>query len=163
MGNIGSPLLPADRRLIGRAQEALRHGYWAERCTVASAVRTGSGRVYTSVNLNGIHSPCAEPVALARAVQAGERKVRLMVAVHRSAAGPEVLSPCGNCRQLLWDYFPEASVILRYPNGALRRVTIEEALPGACETFEEERERRSSAKRPSQGRRRGLSGSIRGM
>ena len=118
------------------AEDALRHGYVSDRHTVAAAVRTRSGAVYTGLNLNGIHTPCAEPVALGAAMTRGDRKVESMVAVYRRGNRYRVLSPCGTCRQLLFDYSPDASVIVRFRNGRVGRLTAAESLPAAYGTFD---------------------------
>jgi len=127
----------ADRELIARAEELLRRRYLASRSTVSAAVRTRSGSVYLGVNLNGIHGPCAEPVALGAAVTAGDREIEAMVAVHRDRRAYEVLPPCGNCRQLLFDYAPRAYVLVPGPRGEPRRLGAEASLPFAYSTFDE--------------------------
>ena len=131
----GRPLRAEERELIEAARGALRRGYRSQRHTVAAAVRTGSGHVYVGLNLEGIHGPCAEPVAIGAAVTAGDREFTSMVAVGKAKSGYPVLSPCGTCRQLLRDYAPEAEVIVRYPSGRLARLTAEESLPASFRTF----------------------------
>ena len=71
-----------------------------------------------AVNLDatvGRAAICAEAVALGEAVMAGDT-VDLVVAVRQprpdEAGGPQVVSPCGLCRELLLDYAPEAEVIV---------------------------------------------------
>jgi cytidine deaminase len=126
---------PADRALIRSAVVLLKRRYDQERHTVAAAVRVASGRIYTGVNLNGIHTPCAEPVALGAALSEGETEVRTMVAVHRRGRRYSVLAPCGTCRQMLFDYAPRAHVLL--PRGTrVVRMRIAEALPLAYSTFD---------------------------
>jgi cytidine deaminase len=134
----GRPLGPKDRALVRAAERTLRRGYDRDRHTVAAAVRTRSGAVYVGLNLNGIHTPCAEPVALGAAVTHGDRDVELMVAVYKDGARYGVLSPCGTCRQLLLDYAPHGSVIVRFPSGRVARLSADESLPAAYRTFEDE-------------------------
>jgi cytidine deaminase len=69
------------------------------------------------------------------AFTAGRSVIESMVAVARSGRGYSVLAPCGACRQLLLDYAPRAKVVIRLSNGQLRRLTVEESLPGAFHTF----------------------------
>ena len=132
---VGRRLTREDRDLIHSAEYLLRRGYDPLHHTVAAAVRSDSGRIYFGLNVNGIFSPCAEPVAIGAAFTAGEHGIRSMVAVHRRGATYPVISPCGTCRQLLYDYAPRASVIVRFANGRLARLTATEALPGAYATF----------------------------
>jgi cytidine deaminase len=133
---IGRALRTEDRALIRAAQQALRRGFDAKHHGVAAAVRTHSGAIFLGLNLEGIHTPCAEPVAIGAAMTAGDRKIESMVAVCRRGRGYPVLSPCGTCRQLLFDYAPKATVIVRFANGRVARLAVTESLPGASSLFE---------------------------
>ena len=135
MARLGRPLSVEDRALVRAAQEALRRGFEQHRHTVGAAVRTRSGAIFLGVSVEGIHGPCAEPVALGAAMTSGEREIDSMVAVARRGRSYPVLSPCGNCRQLLFDYAPRATVIARFPNGRVARLKVTESLPGAFSTF----------------------------
>jgi cytidine deaminase len=135
MTPIGRALRDKDRALIRAAQETLRRGYDAKHHGVAAAVRTRSGTIFLGLNLDGIHTPCAEPVAIGAAITAGDREIESMVAVCRRGRGYPVLSPCGTCRQLLFDYSPKASVIVRFRNGRVARLSADESLPAAFSTF----------------------------
>jgi cytidine deaminase len=135
--------------LVRAAKRALERGFDRERHTVAAAVRTRSGMVYLGLNLNGIHTPCAEPVAMGAAVTRGDREMEVMVAVKRKGKRYRVLSPCGTCRQLLFDYSPNASVIVRFRNGRVARLTVGESLPAAYATFDD---KRTVPRTPRQGR-----------
>lgn len=135
MARIGYALDARDRALIRAAQDVLRRGYDPERHGVAAAVRTRSGSIFLGLNLDGIHTPCAEPVAIGAAVTAGDREIESMVAVCRRGRRYPVLSPCGTCRQLLFDYAPKATVIVRLQGGQVRRLAVTESLPGAFSTF----------------------------
>ena len=125
------PLEPEDEKLIEAARDVLRRNYVAERHTVGAAVLCRSGRVYTGINLEACgYGPCAEPVALGAAFTQGERDVVGIVAVGRRAEQYVVLSPCGNCRQLLVDYAPEAMVILS-ESGEVLKARARDLLPAA--------------------------------
>jgi len=128
---------PDDRELVASAVEVLRRRYVRGRHTVAAAVRTRSGAVYLGVNLEGIHTPCAEPVAVGAALTAGDGAIAAMVAVRRRGRGYEVLAPCGTCRQLLFDYAPGAYALVPGPGGRPRRLAATAGLPHAYSTFEE--------------------------
>lgn len=136
MAGVAQPLRPEDRDLVRAAQQTLRRGFDKERHGVAAAIRTRSGKIYTGLNLDGIHTPCAEPVAIGAAMTAGDRDIESMVAVCRRGTRYPVLSPCGTCRQLLLDYAPRATVIVRFSNGRIGRLTAAESLPGAFRTFD---------------------------
>jgi cytidine deaminase len=125
------PITAQDEELIEAARETLRRGYRPGRHGVAAAVRCESERIYTGVNIEAIHGPCAEPVALGAAFANGERVIACMVAVVISDEEPyPVLSPCGNCRQMLLDYCPDAAVIYR-DGDEVRKDCMTDLLPGA--------------------------------
>jgi cytidine deaminase len=67
--------------------------------TVAAAIRTRTGRIYTGVCLDlscGIGF-CAEHAAVAEMIKGHETEIEMIVAVGDDC----VLSPCGRCRELL--------------------------------------------------------------
>ena len=129
MARIGRPLKVKDRALIRAAEDALRRGFDARHHDVAAAVRTRSGAIYLGFDIIGLHTPCAEPVAFGAAVTAGDREIECMVAVCRLGRRIVVLSPCGTCRQMLYEYAPKASAIVRFANGRVARLTASECLP----------------------------------
>lgn len=132
---VGRPLRAKDKALIEAARAALRRGYRAQRHTVAAALRVSSGRIYLGLSIEGIHGPCAEPVAMGAAFTAGDRELESIVAVSNGDSAYPVLSPCGTCRQLLLDYAPRAETIVAFPGDRIARLTAEESLPGAFRTF----------------------------
>jgi len=94
---------------------------------VAAALISRSGRVYTGICVDTACSMgfCAEHAAVAEMLKAREAEVGVIVAV--SASG-KVLSPCGRCRELLWQIHPsnrDTRVIIS-PN---RSVVLAELLP----------------------------------
>jgi cytidine deaminase len=89
--------------------------------TVAAAVRSRDGRVWTGIHLGatvGRMSVCAEPIALGRALLEGDGTAETIVAVRHPKPDETdremaVVPPCGACRELILDHCPEALVILR--------------------------------------------------
>ena len=69
---------------------------------------------------------CAERVALVKAVSEGRLKFRRIAVV---ADTDDLTPPCGACRQLLWEFAPDAEVILANLKGKTRRHTVVELLP----------------------------------
>src|SRR6184192_689015 len=115
-----------DQELIAAAREAIKRRYRNDWQEVGAAMRTRDGRIYTGVNLDaylGRMAVCAEAVALGRAVtEAGETGIETIVAVrHPEPSEPHqgitVVSPCGSCRELIWDYDRQARVIVPGANG----------------------------------------------
>src|SRR6058998_2598301 len=106
-------LTDRDQELMAAAREAIERRYRNDWQEVGAAMRTRDGRIYTGVNLDaylGRMAVCAEAVALGRAVtESGETGIETIVAVrHLEPTEPDqdiaVVSPCGSCRELIWDY-----------------------------------------------------------
>ena len=127
-----SSLLNAqDHELIEAATQVLRRNYHPVRHTVGAAVRCGSGRIYTGINVEACgYGPCAEPIAIGAALSNGEKEIVSVVAVCKRDDDYHVLSPCGNCRQLLIDYAPDATVIF-VNGGKVVKTCARDLLPGA--------------------------------
>ncbi len=71
---------------------------------VGAAIETQDGRIYTGCNIENVSyglSICAERVALWKALSEGAKDFRAMAIV---ADAETLTSPCGACRQLLWEY-----------------------------------------------------------
>lgn len=121
-----------DRALIKKALEVLELNFddGVYNHTVGCALRCENGKIYSGVNCDGIHGSCAEYVTVGMAISAGERDFDTIVAVHEKALN-SVLSPCGNCRQMMFEYCPKIKVILNDENGNLIKVRAEDLLPFA--------------------------------
>jgi cytidine deaminase len=130
-------LSEADKALIAAASDAIKRRYRDDWQEVGAALRTRSGKIFTGVNLDaylGRMAVCAEAVALGRAVvDVGDTGIDMIVAVRHPSPDDEdraikVVSPCGACRELIFDYDPRARVIV--PNGSTPSVVpIGELLP----------------------------------
>jgi len=127
----------ADEELIAAAQATIKRRYRGDWQEVGAALRTRSGKIFTGVNLDaylGRMAVCAEAVALGRAVvDVGDDGIDLIVAVrHPPPADKDqtiaVVSPCGACRELIFDYDRKARVIV--PSGKSAAVVpIADLLP----------------------------------
>lgn len=127
-----------DMELVQAAVEVIRRNFDEGKHTVGAAVLCSSGKIYTGVNLDTVgYGPCAEPVALGSAISQGEKEFSAIVAVSGWSLRDVVLSPCGNCRQLLIEYAPEAYVILPH-NGALVKTQARNLLPNPYKTFSDD-------------------------
>lgn len=125
-----------DRELVRAASEAIEKIYSDPRHTVGCAVLCSSGKLYMGVNVESCgYGPCAEPVAIGRAVTEGERGIERIVAVSGPSKPHNVIPPCGNCRQLLYDYAPDCWVIL--PHGSqIVKTRARDLLPDAYGHFD---------------------------
>jgi cytidine deaminase len=116
-----------DSELIQAAAQVARTRCRGDNHTMAAAARTRDGRIVTAVNAyHFTGGPCAELVLIGAAAAQGAYELDTIVAVGDRDRG--VIPPCGRCRQVLLDYFPEIEVIV----GEDKRVRIAELLP---ETF----------------------------
>ncbi|ABK15243.1 MAG: coenzyme F420-0:L-glutamate ligase [Methanothrix sp.] len=97
---------------------------------VGAAVLCGSGKIYKGANVENASSGagiCAERVAMATAVAAGEREfVALAVAGELS----KPITPCGICRQMMIE-FGDMDVVMVGSNGDALMVRASELLPDA--------------------------------
>ncbi len=126
-----------DQELVAAAIQAITRRYKYDWQEVGAALRTRDGRIYTGVNLDaylGRMAVCAEAVALGRAVtEVGETGIETIVAVRHpepqeADRAIAVVSPCGSCRELIWDYDRNARVIVPTANGPAV-ATISDLLP----------------------------------
>ncbi len=97
---------------------------------MGAAVLTASGQVFPGCNIeNAAYSVvvCAERVALNSAYAAGARDI-VALAVVADTPGP--VSPCGVCRQALFELAPQCAVLLANLSGATLETTPAGLLPG---------------------------------
>ena len=97
-----------------------------------AALLTNDGDIITGCNVESSSfglTICAERVALTKALSEGKLKFS-----HIAIVGPsnDYCSPCGACRQLLYDYAPDIDIILS-KNGQLKIIPLTELLPLAFE------------------------------
>jgi cytidine deaminase len=125
-------LSDTDHQLIQTALEVIRRNFdrtnWFH--TVGCAILCKNGHIYSGINCDGNHGACAEYITMGMARSAGERELDTIVAVHEGHPN-NVISPCGNCRQMLYEYCPDIKVIVNDENGNLIKVTARDLLPFA--------------------------------
>ncbi len=122
-----------DYELIELAKNIIKDNYDGKTFnhTVGSALRCKSGKIYLGVNVYSVHGICAEQVALGAAITNGEREFETIVAIN--GENNKVISPCGNCRQMLVDYMPMCNVIIE-DNNQLIKVRAKDLIPYAYHT-----------------------------
>ena len=128
-------LTDTDRLLISKGLEVLAANYddGVYNHTVGCALLCKNGHIYQGVNCDGIHGACAEYVTMGMAISAGEREFDTIVAVHEKHVNG-VIPPCGNCRQMLFEYCPDIQVIVNDEQGKLIKVRARDLLPFAWQT-----------------------------
>lgn len=96
---------------------------------VGAALECRDGTVFTGCNIeNAAYSPsiCAERVAVSKAVSEGHRDfARIAIA----ADTDRFTSPCGVCRQVLWEFAPDLEVLLYNRRGEIQELTLRQLLP----------------------------------
>jgi cytidine deaminase len=116
--------------LIARAVEVRENACAAySHFKVGAALLASSGKIYTGCNVeNSTYglTVCAERVALWKALSEGERDFT-QIAVVTSSEPPA--SPCGACRQLLWEYCGDIKVILANLHGFRKNLDLAEIFP----------------------------------
>lgn len=119
-----------DYELIEKAKEIIKKKYDGVNFnhTVGSALRCKDGSIYLWINVYSVHGACAERIALGKALTEGKREFDTIVAVN--GENDEIMSPCGNCRQIFSDYIPDCYVIINTNNG-LKKVKAIELIPYA--------------------------------
>jgi cytidine deaminase len=96
---------------------------------VGAALETDDRRVVSGCNIENATfglTVCAERVALLTALAAGDRAFRAIAVVSQSAVPA---TPCGPCRQLLWEYCGDIDVVTANTAGAVARYRLAELLP----------------------------------
>ena len=119
----------SDRQLIEAALAGGKNAYIPySKYRVGAALLTVSGEVYAGCNIeNAGYSPtiCAERTALVKAVSEGHRDFAAVAVVTRDGG-----SPCGVCRQMMFEFSPAMRVILADLDGNVKLVaTLAELLP----------------------------------
>lgn len=126
--------------LLAAAREALKHAYAPySKFQVGAAILTADGKTFTGCNVENASyglTVCAERNAIFAAVVASplspsgvkpHGKINLVavaVATEPRVAG----SPCGACRQVIWEFGSDAVVYYQGENG-IKEQTIAQLLP----------------------------------
>ncbi len=126
-----APLPPAHAALVEaawdvRARAVCPYSGFA----VGAALLDADGRRFTGANVENASynlGLCAERVALYHALTHGAGR---LVAVAIVTEAPTPTSPCGACRQALWEFAPQAEIILVNRQGHVY-VTMRDLLPYA--------------------------------
>lgn len=130
-----TPLSDEDvARLVAAATEARRHASAPfSGFQVGAALLLEDGTIVGGCNIESASyglTVCGERTAVFKAVSEGRRGFRA-VAVVTGADLPT--SPCGACRQVLWDQCRDIEVVLATTGGARERTTLAALLPRAFE------------------------------
>lgn len=126
---MGHDLAP-DPQLLAGARAAFRQAYAPySKFRVGAALRTPAGRVFFGANVENSSyglTRCAEQSAVQAMVSAGEREFTDIV-VYSHASPPA--SPCGACRQILFEFAPDARIVCVNAEGETISGLVRDFLP----------------------------------
>ncbi len=120
------------QRAIDAALEARKRAVATfSKFRVGAAVETEEGKIYTGCNIESASyglTACAERIAIWKAVSEGEKCFGVLVI----AADTETLTPpCGTCRQIIWEFCRNATILLVNLQGKTETLHIQDLLPRA--------------------------------
>lgn len=99
---------------------------------VGAALLTPSGQVFVGANVENAAYPqgaCAETCAIGTMIAGGERRLTAVAVI---GSGPDLCTPCGGCRQRLFEFGDAAvPVAIAAADGRYEVVTIGDLLPRA--------------------------------
>ncbi len=98
---------------------------------VGAAVKTAAGKVYTGCNVESASyglTVCAERVAIWKALSEGERDFTELAVVADTGA---LTPPCGTCRQIIWEFCRNATIVLANLHDESETLSVKDLLPRA--------------------------------
>lgn len=101
---------------------------------VGAALETDDGEIIVGSNVESASyglTVCAERVAVWNAISQGKRKITKIAVV---ADTEDLTPPCGVCRQIIWEFGGDISVIFANLNGKVETVQMKDLLPRAFDT-----------------------------
>lgn len=121
-------------RLLAAAQEVSTRAYAPfSKFFVGSALLTTNGEIYSGCNVENSSyglTNCAERTAIFTAIADGKRAGKLeIVAIACVNRDGIPCAPCGACRQVIYEFGPNAIVIYRAKDGSIAQTPIADLLP----------------------------------
>ena len=120
-----------DQALIDLAFSMLERSYAPySHFPVGAALLCADGTVFTGCNVENAaygSTICAERTALVKAVSEGRRDGFVRIAI--AGRGEEYCWPCGACRQMLYEFAPDITVLCARGDGAFTSLPLGELLP----------------------------------
>ncbi len=119
-----------DQALVDLAFTMLERSYVPySKFPVGAALLCADGTVFTGCNIeNAAYGPtiCAERTALVKAVSEGYRAFTTLAVVGKST---DYCWPCGVCRQMLYEFAPDLTVLVARGDGDYVKLPLKELLP----------------------------------
>ena len=119
--------------LIDAARDVRENAYAPySKFKVGAALKSETGRVHVGCNVENVAYPegtCAEAGAIAAMVAAGDSRFSEIAVI---ADSPVPVTPCGGCRQKLFEFAtPDAQITLASLSGEVVVMAVADLLPGA--------------------------------
>jgi len=119
-----------NQELVRLAKEAMTKAYTPySGFQVGAALLAKDGSVFLGCNVENASygaSICAERTAMTKAVSEGVRAFEKIAVV---ASSDDYASPCGICRQVIFEFMPEGEIILESKKEGIRVFAVKELLP----------------------------------
>ncbi len=121
----------SERELVDRAFAMLERSYAPySGFSVGAALLCADGTVFTGCNVENAaygSTICAERTAVVKAVSEGHRDDWTMLAV--VGKSDDYCWPCGACRQMLYEFCPDLTVLVARGDGDFVKLSLGELLP----------------------------------
>lgn len=121
-----------DMTLLRMAHDAMKNAYVPySNFPVGAALLCEDGSVYTGCNVEGAsygNAICAERTALCKAVSEGKRRFDTLAV---TANTEDFCTPCGICRQMLYEFSPDLRVLCGSRDRSHTVHSLKELLPCA--------------------------------
>ncbi|MEG0596854.1 MAG: cytidine deaminase [Oscillospiraceae bacterium] len=120
-----------DRALVDKAFSMLQFSYMPySKFPVGAAILCKDGSVFTGCNVENAaygSTICAERTAILKAVSEGHRDDWVKIAI--AGRGADYCWPCGSCRQMLYEFAPDLTVLVARGDGDFVSLPLSELLP----------------------------------
>lgn len=120
-----------ERELVDLAMKMMERAYVPySHFPVGSALLCADGTVFTGCNVENAafgSTICAERVSVVKAVSWGHRDDWTALAV--AGGGESYCWPCGACRQMLYEFCPDLTILVARGDGEYTTVTLSDLLP----------------------------------
>ena len=118
----------SDKELYLEAKKAMENAYTPmSNFKVGAAIMTDDGRVFTGCNVENSSfgaTICAERTACVKAISEGARVFKKIAVVCQEGE----VTPCGICRQFLFEFEPRMKVITGDDENHLKEYTLDKLL-----------------------------------
>src|SRR5260370_20849838 len=133
--NVGGHSVSEYDHLIVAAKQARENAHAPySNFRVGAALRATSGRIFGGCNVENATyglTVCAERVAIFKAISEGERGFDAIAVVTDTDA---LTSPCGACRQLIWEFWASVSVTTANLKGKTETIQMKDLFPTPCDS-----------------------------